>query len=341
MSEKKSKKNNSYNFDLTDIVLFIVKHYKRLFIISLLSAVAAYFATLPIFVKPLYASKSSFYPGTTNSVSSQLFYSIKDRAKDPLAFAELEVVEQYLQLLNSDAIKGRLIEKYDLYNHYGLDPSIQSQAQKMGKLYHDRFTVRRSNFNSIEIWVKDHDPEKAAELANGMMYMVDGMRKEIQGRVAKQVFDVIEKTYNDKLKLVDSIQQRLRELGAEGVFDPASQAKGLSELVGKGQNNQFTEQEKRKLGNMGAEVILLNEMLQSEAENVVFLRTKYDQALIDMNADLSNIFIVDYAGASWDKVYPKRLITMISASIITFFATCIIILMFDQYQRIKPLLKQQ
>lgn len=338
MSDKKQKKQDLYNFDLTDIIIFLVRNFKKLVILGAIGAVVAFIATMPMITKPLYMSKAQFYPGTTNSISSQLFYSIKDKSRDPLAFAELETIEQYLQLLNSDELKGRIIKKYDLYNHYNINRESRGAGQAMDHMYNDLIRIKRTNFNAIEVTVRDQNPDKAAEIANGIMYAVDGLKKEVQKRIAKQVFDVVEKAYNDKIQLIDSLQQRLKVLGAEGVFDPVSQSKGLAEVVGKGQNNQFTESEKRKLASMGPEAMVLIEMLTTESENLVFLRTKYDQAKIDLEADISNLFIIDYAGSSWDKVYPKRFLTMVVASILAAFAGIVFILIIEQYHRIKHLL---
>jgi uncharacterized protein involved in exopolysaccharide biosynthesis len=333
-----SKKQPAYNFDLTDIILFFIRNWKPLAAVSAIAAVAAVIFTMPFFIKPLYESKASFYPGNTNSVSVALFYSIRDKVRDPLQFAELEVTEQYLQLLNSDELKGRVIKKFNLLEHYGLNPDSKGAYQALAKQYNDKIKVRRTDFNSIDIIVRDHDPEKAAEVANGIMYMVDGMKKEIQGRVAKQALGIIEKAYTDKIHLVDSLKQRMKELGAEGVYDLANQAKGISEVVGKGQNNQFTEKEKQKLATYGGEVLLLNEMIQQEAENLTFLRTKYEQAKLDVEADMSNLFIINYAGPSWDKVYPKRSIMLVVSVLSAFAAAVVFLLTLQQVEKIKRML---
>ena len=333
-----SKKQPAYNFDLTDIVLFFIRNWKALAVVSGLAAVAAVIFTMPFFIKPLYESKASFYPGNTNSVSVALFYSIRDKVRDPLQFAELEVTEQYLQLLNSDELKGRIIKKYNLLEHYGLNPESKGAYQSLARQYNDKIKVSRTDFNSIDIIVRDHDPEKAAELANGIMYMVDGMKKEMQGRVAKQALTIIERAYTDKINLIDSLKQRMKELGAEGVYDLANQAKGISEVLGKGQNNQFTEKEKQKLATYGGEVLLMNEMIQQEAENITFLRTKYEQAKLDVEADLSNLFIINYAGPSYDKVYPKRSIMLVISVLSAFAAACVFLLAMQQVDKIKRML---
>lgn len=330
-----SKKNLSYNFDFIEVVRFFIRYWKALSVLCFATAVLAFVFTMPIFMKPQYQSKATFYPGTANSTSVALFYTIKDKVKDPLQFADLEVTEQFLQIMKSDQFRSTILSKYKLAEHYGLDMSNQSAGQKLGILYEKNITIKRTDFNSIDVIVQDHDPEKAAEVANGIVYTVNAYKKEIQGRVSKQIFQIIEQTYQQKLNYIDSIKTRLKELGAEGVYDLSNQAKGISEVVGKGQNNQFTEREKLKLGSYGGEVMLLTQMLEFEAENLTFLKTKYDQAKLDLTADLDHVFIVSYAGPSYDKVSPKRKVITIFSVLSAFVLGCIALIGIEQFKRIK------
>jgi hypothetical protein len=152
MSNSNEPNNPTYNFDLTDVILFLVKNIKKLAIMCTAAAILTYIFTMPSILQPLYGAKASFYPGTTNSVSSQLFYSIKEKAKDPLAFADLEVTEQYLQLLNSDALKGRIIKQYGLYSHYGIDRSNKYGEQKINKYYTERVPSGELISTQLKYW---------------------------------------------------------------------------------------------------------------------------------------------------------------------------------------------
>src|SRR5690606_16645775 len=98
--------------------------------------------------------------------------------------------------------------------------------------------------------------------------------------------------------------------------------KGISEITGKGQQNQYTEKEKHKLGTYGGEATLLNFMIELEAENLTLLHTKYEQARIDAEGRLSNIFVVNYASPSDDKAYPVRSLIVVISTLSAFVFGC-------------------
>lgn len=332
-------KHSSYNFDFNQVILFLYKNWKRLLITSIAAGLLGLLFSSSIFITPKYKSVCVFYPGTTNSISTALFYTVKARAQDPLMFAEQEITEQYMQLLQSEDLIGRVIKEFNLYEHYKLDPNNVEDQGKMGKIYEENVQISRTDFNSIKVIVMDPSPEKAAELANGIVNVMDEMKREVQHKVASQIFTIVEHEYKTKLDYTDSIKSRLRELGAMGVYDFANQSKGIGEVVGKGNTNSFTEKEKSKLGEHGGEAFLLISMLELEAENLTLLRTKYEQAQVDLNAKLSNVFIISNASPANIKAYPRKLLVAMVSALAAFVMGCMVIIGYEKYNEFKELIK--
>ncbi len=334
-----SKKHSSYNFNFNEVVIFLYKNWKRLFIISFVAGVLGLIFSGPTFVTPLYKSTCIFYPGTTNSISSALFYSNKQKAQDPLMFAEQEITEHYMQLLQSADLTNKIIGKYKLYEHYELDPTDLKDQKKMDAMFEDNIKYSRTDFNSIKVIVHDPSPEMAAELANGIVQLMDEMKHEVQRKVAKQIFEIVEREYASKLQYTDSIKNRLKELGALGVYDLPNQAKGISEVTGKGGSNASTEKEKSKLGEHGGEVFMLITMLELEAENLTLLRTKYEQAKVDLDGKLSNVFIISKGDIPGYKDTPRRTLIAIFSAIAAFVMGCMSIIGFDKLREFKEIIK--
>lgn len=321
-----SKKNQSYNFEFTEVVLFLVGNWKKLLFSALAAGVVGFLASSPWFITPKFKSVCVFYPGTTNSISTALFYTIKQKAQDPLMFAEQEVTEQYLQMLQSDDLAGKIIHKYKLYEHYELDPNKVEDQKKMGKIYQENITFNRTDFNSIKITVMDPDPVIAAEMANGIVDMLDKMKHEVNQTVARQIFSIVEREYVSKLQYTDSLKLRLKELGHYGVYDLSNQAKGIAEAIGSGHAGAGIEKEKAGLTEHGGEALLLLNLIELEAENLANLRTKYEQARVDTTGGLSNVFVISKATVANFKAYPRRtMITLISA-IAGFVMGCVILI---------------
>ena len=111
---------------------YLIRWRKLLIVTGLTAGIASAIFSGPAFIKPLYKSTVVLYPATTNSISKALLSENAYDRSDPLAFGEEEEAEQLLQLLNSDLIRNRIVEKYQLMTHYEIapdDPFRQTKRQ--------------------------------------------------------------------------------------------------------------------------------------------------------------------------------------------------------------------
>jgi tyrosine-protein kinase Etk/Wzc len=327
-----------YTFTFTELIRFMLKWKKHLAIISLSAGVLAYLVTLML--KPEYRSKAVFYPGTVNSISYALFYSLKERAQDALAYGDEEYVEQYMQLAKSSKLREKIAADFGLMAHYDIDESDPKKYSKLEKKMDKYIRVNRTSYNSVEVIVDDTDPELAARLANAVMYNTDSLKKQSQKMVATQAFQIIKEQYEAKMATIDSLSNRFKQLGDAGVYNVEEQSRGLAELIGKGTNTSFTEKERKNLGQYVGEFVSLDEQIRFEAEQLTDLRKKYQQAQLDMDSRLSNIFVVDEAKANYDKSYPLRLLTAILAMFAAFIMGSVVIISLERYKNIKAELAQ-
>lgn len=328
-----NKKRSTYSFEFVDTIKFLLKWKKHLAAIVGIAVVASIIGSSPLFIKPRYRSVATFYPSTVNSVSSALFFKSRERAMDALSFGEQEETEQYLQLLESSDLQWRIINKYNLIDHYGIAQDRKDKYDAVIRQFSKNVKIKRTDYNSIEIAVMDEDPKYSADLANGIMAMVDTIKHEIQGRVAKQAHEIVAKAYFDKLAHIDSLKAAMRVLGAKGVYNAPEQAKGLAEvaIVGRG----GSEQEKKTLAENSGEFTVLDELLQNESEHLSDLRLRYEQTAIDTKGELSSIFVVGYAYPPENKAYPVRSIILVVSALSAFVFGCILIILIERYKELR------
>lgn len=327
------KSSITYTFNFLELIKFLIKWKKHLTFITLGAVLLGYGVTF--LITPEYESKAVFYPGTVNSTSFALFYSIKERAQDALAYGDEEYVEQYLQLAQSNQLKDKIATQFNLMNHYDIDATDPKRYSKLHQKMDDNIQVSRTSYNSLEVSVLDTDPELAAEIANAIMFGTDSLKKQSQRTIAQQAVSIIEGEYKAKLALIDSLNEATKRLGNMGIYNVEEQSKGLSELIGKGTNNSFTEKERQNLGQHVGSFISLDEQIRFEAEQLTELRKKLSQAKLDLNGGLSNIFVVDYAKSNYDKASPLRLVTAILSGLVAFFMSSIVIISLERYQHIR------
>ncbi|NQX98039.1 MAG: hypothetical protein HRT73_09190 [Flavobacteriales bacterium] len=157
---------NENNADLNseNLVVFFYKWRKPLLILSLLAIIIS--TATAFLVKEKYSSSVILYPTVTSSISKALIAENYNGKDDILKFGEKEEAEQMLQILNSDDIRNRIIEKYNLMNHYGIDESDNYPRTKLENIYESNITVDMTRFMAVEIEVLDYNPDTAALIAN-------------------------------------------------------------------------------------------------------------------------------------------------------------------------------
>jgi len=330
-----NKKKKQYYFELIDVFHFILRWKRKLIIICGVSAILSIIISSPWIIRPKYQSTAVFYPSTNNSISSALLTDSRVKQKDPLEFGEQVAAQQYVQILESDYLKSKVIAKYKLAEHYRIDPSDAEKNYKLGKMYDKNISVKKTPYASIEISVLDEKPEVAAEVANGIVMILDSVKTEVQRKMAMQAFTIIENEYKRKEEEVNSIKGRMQVLGAKGVYNVEEQSKAITELIGKNGMNENIRKQQNNLAQYGAESQSLYNTLELQVEQMNELKKKLDQAKIDVEGNLSNVFILQNASPAERKTYPIRSLIVLGAILGSFILACIVLLFVEKFQHQK------
>jgi uncharacterized protein involved in exopolysaccharide biosynthesis len=323
-----SKKKDFYSFDFIEVFAFLNRWKKHLLVIVILSAIVSTIISSPLFITPKYKASALFFPSMTNAISSSLFYEEGPTKEDPLTFGDEETDEQYIQLLVSGTLTSKVIGHFNLMEHYHIDTTRADKHKALYDEYHDNVKIARTNYNSIEIEVLDKDPKMAAALANGIMLCVDTVKQEVQSNVANQIYNIVKEQYETKLAYVDSIKARMKALGIKGVYLGIKGVYGASAQL-------KTTNENSNLSEDGAEYIALEELLTHEVEQLADLHLRYEQAKVDKEAKLSNIFVVNYASAPEFKAYPIRSVIIVFSVFCAFIMGCVVLITIEKYHQFR------
>jgi len=108
-----NKRKKQYYFELVDVLAFMLKWKKPLITVTLLAAILAVIFSGPWIIKPKYLSTAIFYPSNNNSISSALLTDSRIKNKDHLEFGEQVAAQQYVQMLESEYLKQRVINHFE------------------------------------------------------------------------------------------------------------------------------------------------------------------------------------------------------------------------------------
>lgn len=323
--------DESQPLNFGSIISFLWKHKWPLIGVSLLSGILAYLFSGPSFIQRKYESVAIFYAATTNSVSKALLNPRPGPDDDALAFGEEEQAEQLLQLLNSEEVRGKIIKKYNLMGRYDIDTSSRYPYTKLYKEYKDNVKSRRTEFMSIEVKVRDHDPIVAANIANDIVKLVDSAKNKIQRKRALLALDIVQKSYTAQVHRLDSITKELTIIGSKGVFDYTEQTASLTQEHARamsGNNSRAMKElnaQRDSLGKYGPKQKTLQNLLEFESENLAIVHTQLENIRTDANQSLPATLPIDEALPSEKQVYPSRPIIVLITIMLTFLASSAIL----------------
>jgi len=332
------KDNQDRVFDSSNLIVYIYNWRKPLIIVSLVAVVLAAVFSAPYFIPPKYKSTVTVFPTTTNSLSKALLpQQFASRGQDILEFGEEEQAEQLLQILNSDEIRSRIIDNYDLLSHYKIDTNGKYVKTELYKTYDDNISFRRTEFMSVEINVLDTDPDTAAMIANDISTLLDEVKNRIQTDRAKKGLKIIEREYLALKDEVKAYEEALTNLRYKGVHDYETQSSVLNEqlataIIEKGANSSAVKAIENKLDTLakyGGVYVSYRDELQFLKEEQVKLKTKFDQAKVDVEETLPASFKVNEAFPAEKKSYPTRWLIVALSAVGAFVFTLIIILIYD------------
>ncbi len=332
--------NNTQNYYRPEgLIAFLYKNRKLLLITGIVTVILS--TIVSFLIQDKYQSSVVMFPTTTNSISKALLDVNNNGKKDVLEFGEEEQAEQLLQILNSDEIRNRVIQKFNLREHYGLKNDEKYVNTKLQKEFEENVTFSRTEYMAVEIEVLDHSPDTAALIANYIAELVDTLKNNMRKKLAREAFQIVKKEYESFKAYIKNIEDSLTKLRMLGVNDYESQAERLTEQLAIAivQNNQSAVKQLQerldKLSKYGGAYVTLRDLLEYETENLSLLRTKYEQAKVDATANLENKFIVNKAYPAEKKSYPIRWLIVLVSVITSEIFAIILILIKDSIEQIK------
>ena len=334
MNEKKE-----FDFNFVDIIQFIWDYRKHLIIICAFAAIASAIFSGPAFITPKYKAQVVFYPTTINSIGNAMFTDLNKREADPLAFGEEEEAENALQLLNSSALQERIIKNYELMKHYEINEDSKSPRTDLYDKMSNNISFKRTKHLAVEISVKDENPEKAAEIANGIANIYDTVKTEIQHQVALEALQIVKEQYEAKEQEVWNMRKSLKDLADSGVTNYEEQSRAINEEIYKAGNNSSVVRklngELAKLARHAGEFTYLNETLILELESLSQLRKRYEKAKVDVEKTLPQKFILTSASVPEKKSYPIRSMIVILTTLAAGVLALVLLLILQQVKQVK------
>ena len=317
-----------------NLLLFIWRKRKLLLIVTAIAAVVS--IVVSFLLTPIYRSTAIVFPAATSTVSFSEQRNAKAAAMD---FGEEEQAEQLVQILQSSRIRDKIVSQFDLMNHYEIDTKDPNKYFKLVKQYNSNFLFVRTRFGSIQIDVLDVNPQKAADMANKIVDLIDTVKNNMVAERTWPAFEInkrkkeqLEQERKDVLFKLDSLAE-LGVVSLEGrtnLFQAYVDSKSAQEKA----EIKKTIDINMKHGSLfdGLEFIRNEKIMQLEE----FL-VSYEQAESDAYSVFNHKFVVERAVVADKKDKPKRMIIVLLSTISAFIFMVFALLIKDRLNELKKI----
>ena len=314
------------NLDFFWLISLIKKYIKSLCVIFFLTIIVSVWVSL-FLIEEKFKSSVTIYPTTTNSISQALLVEHNPYRKDVLEFGEEEHAEQLIQVLNSDEIKDSIVNRFNLFNHYEVNPSDVHYQSIMNELYRQAISIKKNRLNAIEITVLDKDPQIAADIANEYLDLIDFVIARIRQNRAQQALEVLQKRKDLLYHQRNVTQDSLKVYRSYGIVSTVHQIERLTEqyAIALAANNlNGANRIKKELNNLsehsGNHDVLLRKSYEIE-EELSLIEFESDRVAIDTEYTLENKFVINRAYPADKKAYPIRWLIVFSSLVSVFIIT--------------------
>lgn len=325
---------NDFDKERQNLLVFIWKRRKFILIFTAVSAVVA--VVISFLMTPLYRSTAIVFPAATSTVSFSEQRNAKAASMD---FGEEEQAEQLVQILHSSRIRDRIVDQFGLMEHYDIDADDKNKHYKLVKEYNNHFFFVRTRYGSIQIDVLDRDPQKAADMANKVVELIDSVKNEM---VAERTLPAFEINKRKKQQMEIDRQEVLRKLDSLaglGVVPLDGRANLYQAYVDAKNAQEKTEIKKAIDINMehGATFDALEYIRNEKIVKLEDFMESYEQAESDANTMFNHKFVVEKAVVADKKDKPKRMIIVLLATIGAFVFIIFGLLLKERLQDLKKI----
>ena len=330
---------NNKNYDISDILIYMWNRRKMLILFTLAGAVISIIVSLLLPVK--YQAETYLFP--TTALAPSTMNSHINQETDPLKFGNENDLERTIQMLRSEIISDKIIEKYELISHYSIAENDKYRRSKVKNKFRSNVSFAKTSYQGITISVLDENPEKAADIANDISALLDSLVINMQLQRAGEAYNVALKTYETELQYLNMLEDSLDYYRQLGIIYFEKEADRWTEAYAKSLgNNTLTtgarkefEQKFDLLTKYGKAASSLQKRVEFVSGNVSQFHLRLAQMEQNMKQPMSRKFIISPAQASDKKHSPARSFIVIFSTIGFFIFAVAASLIFDYANELK------
>jgi capsule polysaccharide export protein KpsE/RkpR len=314
------KQTNNY-FSNINLFNLLWKWKRHVIAIVVLSIILAIIFSSPYFIPPRYKSFAIVYPAILNP------------------FASENESEQMLQWLESRDIADSLIKKFNLSEHYNIRPVDRHFHSKTYRTFQRNLVLSSTRFESVKIEITDQDPQTACNMVTAMINLYNKKVNEAHRKKYREILQLEEEKLLNKKAQLDSLMNKIIDIRMNhGLIDYGIQTSEvtrgyLGTFDGSNMANVNHSEIERLKGNIeshGDSLLLLTNLLSSVTHSYSNYLISYEDALRNVNKEMSFASVVSSPVPADRKSYPVRWVIVLVSAIGALLISLIVILAIER-----------
>jgi tyrosine-protein kinase Etk/Wzc len=277
--------------NLLGVIQTIYRWKKTIRNVCLVTLVGA--LILAFMMDDYYKATTIFYPASPELASPEQMFG--NTGIITSYFGSDRDLDRTAEIANSKELMEYMIQKFNLYEHYGIDSTTNKRKAKVREIFGGQYVANKNKNDAIEISIEDTDPALAATMANAACEKVNEisqkLTKEAQSKILSAFDQNLKKKYIDLVVLGDSLQKMQVKYG---LFDMETPGEYISKTLMRAES-EITRSKAR------LEVLQNNPVIpQDTVEYIKANLRAYEKEKVSLKTAGSNMNIKDYSEG-----YPK------------------------------------
>lgn len=181
-------------FDNQRILQLIWKRKFHFVLVGVIAVVLSAIFSGPAFITPKFKSTARLYP--TN------IWTMSDESE----------TEQMLEILNSNDIKFRMFDSFDLAKVYKVNKDDPQYITYMLGEYNTNVSTGKTEFETAEIKVLDEDPQRASDMCDSIISFFNQKVQELHKAKEKEMLDITGRQLDRKYNELEVYEHKLDSL---------------------------------------------------------------------------------------------------------------------------------
>lgn len=200
----------SKEFNFKSLIDLVMERWLILLLVAIAGIAVGTIISMPVFMKPRFKSVAVVYPVNT------------------VKYGDESETEQLLQVFESSSVRDSIIDRFDLYERYGIERGAPQSRFFILEEFNDRVVVQKTMYESVRLEVSDEDPQLAKDMASEMLKLVNQKFNQLANVRGRNLADSYKKQLDMQAAVMDSVEDLVRLISTEkGLLDYEAQSREL------------------------------------------------------------------------------------------------------------------